>query len=181
MNLVDIIFLIIIAFFFIRGIYRGLLQEVSALAAIILGFFLANRFWKDVLPTVKNIFPLSNAWCNVISYLLVLLGVMFVLFLITTIIKHFLQAISLGWVDNVAGGALGLLKAIILCSIILMSLTLFLPNNSPTLNDSLLAPYVHRASLVIGRLLPAELKHAFERKKRYWERRWQKNFLRGEE
>ncbi|WP_456324319.1 CvpA family protein [Desulfonauticus submarinus] len=176
MNFLDIVFIIIITFFLLRGIYRGLVQEVSSIVALFLGFLLANKYWQNVLPYVEKILPPSS-WTNVISYFVVLLGVMLGVYIISTILKHILKIAFLGWLDKIAGGSLGLLKAIILCSIILMIMTSFLPTNAPVLKESKLAPYIHQVSNSLSALLPEELKNNFERKKLFWERKWRKKIL----
>lgn len=178
MNFLDIIFLVIIAFFFLRGIYRGLVQEISSLVAIFLGFFLANKYWQKVLPYIQSLLP-TETWAKIVSYLAILLGVMFLVFILSTILKHLLKMAFLGWLDKIGGGGLGLIKAIILCSIILVVLTSFLPANSEVLQTSKLAPYVHRSSNLLGKLLPSELKTKFNEKKNALEKSWQQKILPG--
>ncbi|KUJ94984.1 MAG: rane protein required for colicin production [Desulfonauticus sp.] len=178
MNFLDIFFLVVISFFFLRGIYRGLVQEVSSLVALFLGFFLANRYWQKVLPLMEEIIP-SETWAKICSYLAVLIGVMFIIFIISTILKHLLKMAFLGWLDRIGGAAIGLLKALVLCSIFLMILTSFLPARSEALQTSKLAPYVHRSSLFLAKLLPKELKDRFEENKKTLERKWKQKLLPG--
>ncbi|MDQ7032281.1 MAG: CvpA family protein [Desulfonauticus sp.] len=176
MNLLDIVFIVITAFFFLRGIYRGLVQEISSLVALFLGFILANKYWQTVVPYVKRFFP-SSSWTGIIAYLSVIIGVMIGVYILAALLKHFLNLVSLGWLDRIAGGLLGLLKAVILCSIILMVMTSFLSTNNPTLRQSKLAPYVHKISTQLSIMLPKNIKDNFTQKRTYWEKKWREKLL----
>jgi uncharacterized membrane protein required for colicin V production len=66
-------------------------------------------------------------------------------------------------IDRVLGGALGVLKGILICVVIVFGLLVF-PVNNKWLNDSQLAPFCLRISKAIIYVIPRELKEKFREK-----------------
>jgi membrane protein required for colicin V production len=81
--------------------------------------------------------------------------------LVGVILKHVFKAVTLGWADRVLGGTFGLVKAILIVSVLLVPLLTFLPQKSPVIRDSLLAPYVSIISEKMVAIVPTEMKKKF--------------------
>ncbi|MBT8763648.1 CvpA family protein [Desulfohalobiaceae bacterium Ax17] len=160
MNSLDIFFIIVLAFFLLRGIFRGLVQEISSVVGLLLGFFLANKYYSQILPYVTKIIP-DKSWAQIASYLGIFLGVMALVVILSIGLKSLLRCAMLGWLDRIGGGGLGLIKASLICSITLLVLTSFLPTNTQFIHESKLAPYVHNVTKILGNFLPQELKEKF--------------------
>ena len=176
MNSLDIFFIIVLAFFLIRGIFRGLIQEVSSMVGLILGFFLASKYYSLALPYLGKIISNDN-WTKIASYMAIFLGVMGLVLILSIALKKLLNVALLGWLDKIAGGALGLIKACLICSITLLVLTSFLPARTRLIHDSKLAPYVHNVSKILGNFLPQELKQKFEDRASSIQSLWQENWI----
>jgi membrane protein required for colicin V production len=69
--------------------------------------------------------------------------------------------LALGWADRVLGGTFGLVKAILIASLLLVPLTTFLPKESSLIRDSVLTPYVMTISEKIVVIVPKEMKKKF--------------------
>jgi len=97
---------------------------------------------------------------EIAAFLIIFLAVVLVAGIAGRITRHIVKEAGLSFVDRVLGGALGLLRGILLVAVILMSMAAFTPT-SRWLEDSDLAPYF----LVIGRAViwvaPAELRSRF--------------------
>lgn len=160
MNGLDIFFVVVLGFFLFRGIFRGLILEISSIAGILAGFLAANRYYPQVQPVVENILK-SPDWAQIAAYLLIFLTVMAAVAILALMLKKFMKLIMLGWLDRTGGAALGLIKAGILCSLALLLLTVFLPRDHRLLTTSRIAPYVRTLSQNMAVYLPEELKQKF--------------------
>jgi membrane protein required for colicin V production len=77
------------------------------------------------------------------------------------IIKYLLNIAFLGWVDRIGGVGFGLVKGVLIVSILFISLTAFLPKGSPFLINSMLAPHVSWVSEKMAKVVSKEMKQDF--------------------
>ncbi|WP_338666515.1 CvpA family protein [Pseudodesulfovibrio methanolicus] len=138
MNFLDIILICIVALFVLRGFFRGLVQEVLSLIAVVLAIFLASRF-DDVLAPHLKLYISSDITVSALSYSLIFIGTLVVVWLVTKLIRSVLEISLLGWIDRTLGGVFGLLEGVLICLVGLMFLQTFAPR-SDILNESYLAP-----------------------------------------
>jgi membrane protein required for colicin V production len=176
MSFLDIFFVVVLGFFLIRGIFRGLIQEISSIVGLILGFFLANKYYSLALPYLEKFISNDN-WAQIASYVAIFLGVMGLVFILSIILKKLVKVVVLDWLDKIGGGVLGLIKACLICSITLLVLTSFLPAKTEFIRNSRLAPYVHKVSMAMGNFLPQELKQKFEKQTKSIQSLWQENWI----
>ncbi|WFS63879.1 CvpA family protein [Pseudodesulfovibrio thermohalotolerans] len=138
MNFLDIILICIIALFVLRGFFRGLVQEVLSLIAVVLAIYLASRF-DDVLSPHLKLYIESDITVSALSYFLIFIGTLVVVWLLTKLIRSVLEISLLGWIDRTLGGVFGLLEGALICLVGLMFLQTFAPE-SDILNESAIAP-----------------------------------------
>ncbi|RQD63906.1 MAG: CvpA family protein [Desulfonatronovibrio sp. MSAO_Bac4] len=160
MNSLDIFFVVVLGFFVFRGIFRGLILEISSIAGLIAGFMMANRYYMDLEPVASRVIS-TVEWAQVAAYLGIFITTMFVVAILSMALKRFLQMIMLGWLDRIGGGCLGLVKAGLVCTLTLMLLTIFLPKDDQLLASSDIAPYIQTLSKTLSEHLPEELKQKF--------------------
>jgi membrane protein required for colicin V production len=178
MNPLDIFFIAVVAFFFFRGIFRGLVQEISSIVGLILGFFLANTYYMDFIPSVQRL--ISNPdYAAIVSYLLIFFGTMFAVLLLSVALRSLLRLAMLGWVDRIGGGGLGLLKATLICSVTLLILTTFMPPDTGFIKQSKLAPYINQMNKSVVRLMPEDIKDRFMEKLSQFGTFWDKDWIKG--
>ncbi|PQP34772.1 colicin V production protein, partial [Desulfobacteraceae bacterium SEEP-SAG9] len=75
--------------------------------------------------------------------------------------KYLLNITFLGWVDRVCGAGFGIMKGVLIISVLLMIFTAFLPPRTPIIKDSLLAPYVTLISEKMVKVVPKDMKREF--------------------
>lgn len=159
MNILDILIAVIVGFCLIRGIFRGIIKEVTSILGVFVGFFIAYNYYPVVAHFLSRF--IVKPYLNIVSFVLVFtvlfLGVGFV----GVILKHVLKAVALGWADRILGGTFGFVKAILIVSVLMVPLTTFLPQKSPFIKDSLLAPYVSFISEKMVTIVPKEMKQKF--------------------
>ena len=157
MNTLDIAFLVVIAFFLLRGLYRGLLVEVASLAGVVLGFFLANRYYLDVSVLAKE-FIANPAWAETISYLLIFVACVVLVTLLAKVLKKLLALTLTAWLDHFMGCIIGLAKGAVICCVVLLILEVSFREPYPAfLRDSQLRPYLEQVSDFLKQFLPDDL------------------------
>ena len=173
MNTLDIVFCVILAFLGLRGIFRGLVKEVASILGLILGFVLANAFHAELSPLLEK--PLGGpGLANLAAYLGIFLCTVAVVYLCATFIRKLLKLIMLGWLDSIAGGLLGFFKGALLCSIIVLALTAFLPSKATLLTESQIVPYVNAFNTMLAETLPKDMRDQFLLKSRELQREWER-------
>ncbi|WP_320169080.1 CvpA family protein [Maridesulfovibrio sp.] len=140
LNSLDIILIVIAAALIFRGLLRGIVREAISVFSLILGFYLAAKYHQELAPYFANIFDGPGA-VKAFSYLSIIVATMIVAFIIGVIIKKILTVSMLSWADQVLGGILGLVEAVIIGGILIVILNSFTPN-SEFLTKSQLAPRV---------------------------------------
>ncbi|PTN36997.1 CvpA family protein [Desulfonatronum sp. SC1] len=174
LNTLDILILIILGFTLIRGLFRGFIGEISSVAGLIVGFFLANKYHTMLLPLVESILP-DRGTAQLVSYVLVFCTGLVGVLMVAAVLRHILKVILLGWVDRFAGGVIGLLKGGLICVLLVLILTTFLSPKADILASSRMAPQVNRFSAILADLLPREMRREFEEKSQPLRQTWREN------
>jgi membrane protein required for colicin V production len=107
MSAADIIIIIVIAFFAIKGLICGLIKEAAGIAAILVGLFLAVNFsgWLSNWILEKGWF--DPKYLEIISFTIIFLGVILLVILLSKLLDKFADAISLNWLNKLAGFVFG--------------------------------------------------------------------------
>lgn len=148
MNFLDIILICIVALFLLRGFFRGLVQEVLSLIAVILAVVLASNFDHLLHPHLA-LYIDSEMTVGVLSYTLIFVGTLIAVWAVAKLIRTMLEITLLGWVDRTAGAVFGLLEGVLIGLVGLMFLQTFAPN-SDILTQSAIAPRARHAVDKLG-------------------------------
>lgn len=171
MNVLDVVIIGLVGVCFIHGAFRGLIKEVSSIIGIVAGFYAAFRYYPLLADLISPWFAEANI-ARLLSFVLIFLGIFFLVTLLGVFIRKGLAVASLGWVDQAAGFVFGFLKGILLVAVLLFALTSFLPAESRLLKDSRLAPHTMQIAEGLVKLIPADLKTEFHDRlkslKDYW-------------
>jgi len=160
MNFLDIILICIVGIFLIRGFFRGLVQEILSLTAIVLAIFLASNYQHLIVPHLE-LYIKSEITVSALAYVLIFFGTLVVFWLIAKAIRTMLDISLLGWIDRAAGGIFGLLEGVLIGLIILMFLHAFAPK-SEWLSESYIAPRSQHMLQLVGDLAPNSVRNALE-------------------
>lgn len=170
MNMLDIVLCVILGFLGLRGIFRGLVKEVASILGLLLGFILANIYHPLVIPYLAPY--LTGGAANLVAYLAIFFGTVTVVFICASLIRKILKLILLGWLDSLAGGVLGFFKGALLCSIIVLALTAFLPARAELLTTSRVVPYVNMFNTFLSTTLPKDMRDQFVERSQELHRQW---------
>ena len=102
----DIIGLILIILFFIRGYMKGLIVAAFSVLAILLGILCALKLSQALSAWMLAKGYVSSGWVQVVSYLVLFIGVFLLVTLIAKLIEKAVEGIMLGVVNKVIGGIL---------------------------------------------------------------------------
>lgn len=172
MNVFDIAVIIILSYCLIRGVFRGLIKELSSIVGVIGGFYAAYTYYMEV---AKHLSPWisDTAYLNILSFLILFCGVFIIISILGVIIKYILKIAFLGWFDRICGAGFGVIKGILIISILFILLTAFLPKGSTVIKDSQLSPHVALVSEKMAKIVSKDMKRDFEARiaelKKAWE------------
>lgn len=121
--IIDIIFFILLALAIIKGISRGFIVAVFSFFAIIIGVAAAMKLSFIVASWLQQSFNINGKWLAILSFLIVLIGVIFLVRWIANLIQAALKVAMLGWLNKLGGIVLYLFIYLFVYSIILFYLT----------------------------------------------------------
>ena len=173
MNVLDILIGVIVGFCLIRGIFRGLVKEITSIVGVFIGFYAAYTYYPVVAKWLSRLIT-NESYLNICSFLITFTILFFVVGFIGVLLKHLLKAVALGWADRILGAAFGFLKAVLIVSVLLVALTTFLPQKTPVIKDSLLAPHVSTISENIVVVVPKEMRQKFSDNINALKKAWKK-------
>jgi membrane protein required for colicin V production len=160
MNPFDIIIIVILGYCLVRGVFRGLVKEVSSIIGVLGGFYAAFTYYTILTKFLSGLIK-ETAYLNILSFLIIFCGVLIIVGILGVIIKYLLNIAFLGWVDRIGGVGFGLVKGILIASTLFITLTAFLPKGSAFLKNSMLAPHVSWVSEKMAKVISKEMKQDF--------------------
>jgi membrane protein required for colicin V production len=120
MAAVDIGILVILAFFLLKGIWRGLLKEVCSLLGLVLGGFFAFTFYQPAAQWLQDSYDLPARLCVWGSFLGIFLLLIIVFGVVGFVLNRFVKLVFLGGFNRLAGAVFGLVQGVAVLSILLM-------------------------------------------------------------
>ena len=129
MELSDIIILVVLGVFGIRGLFNGLIMEVLSLIGLFLGFLVSYKYFSYIANFLQE-FNISADYAKYISYVITFLIVYILIIIIANILSKFLKIIKLGWANRSGGFLFGALKGGILIGVLLTFFLAHIKNDS---------------------------------------------------
>jgi membrane protein required for colicin V production len=159
MTAADWLIVAVILLSIISAAVQGFFAEALSMAGLVVGYLVAA--WK--YPGLSDWFMtfLKNAWlADIFSFLIIFFVILLVFNVAARAARKLMKAAGLSGFDRFMGALLGVVKGVLIVTVVLMGMTAFTPTSS-MLKRSVLAPYF----LVVGRAAmwaaPAELRARF--------------------
>jgi membrane protein required for colicin V production len=156
--LIDIIFLILAALAIFKGLSRGFIIAVFSFFAIIIGVAAAMKFSYLVSNWVQSSFNFNAKWLPILSFLIVLLGVILLVRLVANMIQAAIDVVMLGWLNKLGGAILYLFIYLFVYSIVLFYLTKmgFISNETIAASHTyaVVEPFGPKAIDILGNIIP---------------------------
>lgn len=151
MGLVDILILVVLGIFLLKGVLRGLLREVCSLLGLALGVLLAFYLHLPLSQWMLDAFGWPSQLCVVLSFALIFLLTLLVFAVIGYVLHRFVKLVLLGGVNRALGALFGLMQGVIVLALILFALNMAeLPRNLRQYyqKSQLAPPFIHLGKTV---------------------------------
>jgi len=125
MNYLDIIILIPLGFAVFKGLRKGLIIELSSLAALFIGIF-AGIYFSDFVADllVKNA-GMSAVYTKAVAFTIIFIAVLIVVRIIAKTIEKMIDLVALSFVNKLLGAVFSVLKFAFLVSVIFFLINRF--------------------------------------------------------
>ena len=107
----------VLVVFFVLGLFKGLIWQVSRIAILVTAYFVAGRFGRQVAELLGGESPVAGAEVAsqpavdettlYLAYCILFVAVLIVLSLIAMLVKKLADKAGLGFFDRLGGGVLG--------------------------------------------------------------------------
>ena len=162
MNWLDLVIILIVAFFAFTAFSAGLIRELVTLVSVLLGIVFAGLFHDDLARDVL-VFIDDDKAARAIGFLVLLGAVYLAGQIIAIMLKQVAAVLLLGWADRMGGGLFGILKGLVVVEVLLI---LFVTYPQLGLEDAIdgsaLGSVFLDAAAVLLIILPDEFERAVD-------------------
>ncbi|MFH2143757.1 MAG: CvpA family protein [Bacteroidota bacterium] len=120
MNYFDIIVAIPILWFGYKGYTKGFVIEIASLAALILGIWGGIKLSSYAASIMINDFGWESQYIPLISFGVVFIIIVICVHLVAKLVDKLVKAVSLSFINRIAGAIFGAFKVLLVISLILM-------------------------------------------------------------
>jgi len=123
---IDMAIIVILIYFIYRGFHRGFTDEFFRILGMLLSLLLAIKFMSNLAnPILENV-EISPIVATLLSFTIIFLGSLIIFNAIKARIRKVVNlSVTLGQIDKVIGGTLGLFKGTIIVSVVTMLISAF--------------------------------------------------------
>ena len=102
----DVIGIILIFLFFVRGYMKGIIVSAFSVLAILLGIVCSLKLSQSLSAWLLEKGWITSGWVQVISYVALFIGVFLIVRLIARLLQKAVEGMALGVVNKLIGGLL---------------------------------------------------------------------------
>ena len=125
MNFLDFLIFAFVGIFIIQGYRKGFIISLATFVALALGIYIAVHF-SNLLDSIllENLKP-SRSWLPILSFTVTFLLVVIAIILVARVMEKIVDVVGIGFLNQLGGAVLGLIKGIILVSIVIFIISSF--------------------------------------------------------
>jgi len=158
-NWVDWAIMGVVALSILMAAAQGFFVEIFSLAGVVFGYIAAAWGCRQVgvwfLPYVK-----TEEIATLAGFLAILFAVMIAAGMAGRVVRWAMKEVGLRWVDRLLGAAFGLVRGVVMVTVVLLAVTAYDPG-SQALKQSGLAGYFLVAGRGASWLAPSEIRQKF--------------------
>jgi len=124
MNSIDIIILVILGIFCLKGFFRGILVEVFTLVGLVVAYVIALREMSTVAGWIDKAVHFPSVISTALSFFMVFLLVVLFFRWMAGAVRRLTQWIFLGWIDRGGGMLFGIFKGALIASLLILLVSL---------------------------------------------------------
>ncbi len=152
----DITLLVILILSFVYSIIKGFVKEVFSLLSILFASIIATHYCKLGELYLRGVIGNKNV-ANVIGFVVLFLITAIIVRMLGMAINKFVKTVGLSVPNRLLGGMLGIIKVVILFSVLLLIITTFFREEANSISKTDGAHYFLPISQFIGDFLPHDL------------------------
>ena len=122
MNYIDIIIIIPLLWGLYKGFSKGLIIEAATLIAFGLAVWGGVKFHDFLSVWMHDSLSWTSKYLPIISFAVIFIGVLLVVFGVAKLVQRFVKAVSLGFLNKLAGAIFGMLKFGLILSVLIFVL-----------------------------------------------------------
>jgi membrane protein required for colicin V production len=122
MNYIDIILCVPLLWGLYKGFTKGLIIEAASIISFGLAVWGGIKFSNFLTGYIHQHFSWNTKYLPVISFAIIFLGILIGVYAIAKLLERLVKAVSLGFVNKLAGGIFGMLKFGLILSVIIFVL-----------------------------------------------------------
>ncbi|MEA3485414.1 MAG: CvpA family protein [Candidatus Aerophobetes bacterium] len=155
LNWLDIVIIMLVVLFMIRGAMKGLFREAFGLGGVFLGIIIAINRYEGVAEVLMREFnkssTISPTMTNIISFIIIFIGIALLCSLIGVTLHKASKYSLVKGLDQGGGFLLGLFEGSLICSLILILLSIspLSEKASEWTGNSLFSPYLIKGAPVV--------------------------------
>jgi membrane protein required for colicin V production len=118
MNWIDLIIIVLLILAVLRGFTDGFVKEVASLLALVLGIWGAIKFSSFTAAKLYDWFDITGQYVGIISFLITFLVIVVIIHFVGALADKMVEAISIGFLNRLLGMVFGLIKNVLILSVI---------------------------------------------------------------
>jgi membrane protein required for colicin V production len=123
LNYIDYVILVILALFLIQGYRKGIIIGLATIAALVLGIYIAVHFSNYLDATLMEHLKPSRKWLPFLSFAITFILVVIAVMIVAKLTEKLVDLVGMGFFNHLGGALLGLVKGVILVSILVFIFT----------------------------------------------------------
>jgi membrane protein required for colicin V production len=128
MNFINIIILSTLCLFAVKGLTRGFVNEASSLGGLLVGGWLAYRFYPLLAIPVNSVLHLPERLCSFLAFIIILLVCGISAHIIGNVLTATLRLVMLGSLNRLGGLIIGVAEGtLLLCMLFSIAISGFMP------------------------------------------------------
>lgn len=125
----DIIISVMLAIGLMLGLRAGIIKQATSLMGVVVGLLVGRMFYTPVGDWLMGKLDISLQVSRIAAFALIMAAVPFSFSFLGKFISRLLNAISLGWVNRLLGGLVGVLTYILFLGIVITGIESFDPHD----------------------------------------------------
>jgi membrane protein required for colicin V production len=171
MNLFDLSIISILCLCLISGIFTGLIGELFSVTGVLAGFYAASVHYTEVAKSLSYWIPDASK-TKMWSFLSIFIGFLVTFSILGRIVKSHIKIDFLKSVDRTFGAGIGIIKGLLIVSVLLLTLTSFLPRDVSIIKNSLLSSNFTFISEEMAMVVSKDMRHKFFPKINAYKKSW---------
>lgn len=158
MTVLDFLVLLVVSVSVVSGATKGIIRVIVSVAFTVTGLVLAAHSYMYAAHLLR-IF-VAGWLANLLGFIGVFAIVVVAGSLLSWRLRGAVKRARMGWVDHTLGGALGLVRGWLICSVIYLALTAF-PATPEAVEKAFFGPALMEGTRVVAYLTSRELRERF--------------------